>query len=317
MRFKGGTLEEVSTNLIDSNTICTLNNGKSTCLPPDLIKTIYIENEKINNNKSINEIKIPKLQNLIINKVSDDCGCNKAKTIQEKELCIIKNIDSRIINKDDKDCIIYDSFKPEGSHDGKSWLNNTHVDIIQEQLFKKFPNYEYGFIHMIDNIMITPQNLKCIKHNVRSITDIDFVNEVQNNALKWYGVVYNTDPSHKSGQHWFAILFNFNNEGTEANPNYIEYFNSSGMNIQNTEFQEFLENLALKISFKANKKTIFKKITTIQHQKDSTGNCGIYALYYIWSRLSGIPTETFNNPEKKITDKTMEEFRKIMFRKEE
>jgi len=299
-------LEKLNNNIINNkNNICKLNVDGKTCLPNVLLENIYQKSDIDNN--------IPKLGSLIINKIADDCGCNKKKSINEQELCIIKNIDNSIINNDTKECIIYKFFKPVGSHNGNDWLNNTHVDIIQEQLYNKFDDYNYSFIHMIDNIMITPQNKKCINHEIKSIVDIDFIN---NSNIKWHGIVYNTDPSHKSGQHWFSILFNFNNQGSESDPNFIEYFNSSGFNIQNVEFREFLENLAFRISYETGKKIILKKITNIQHQKSSTGNCGIYSLYYIWCRLSGIKIEEFNNPMKKITDKTMEEFRKIMFRQE-
>lgn len=318
MRFGGMTLEDLHDNIFKYQTVCTLNDKKSTCLPQNFIQYIYNKQNKENITDSNTEI--------IIDKISKECGCDKETDINKKELCIIKNTKDYIINKDEKDCILYNYFKPEGSHDGKAWLNNTHVDLIQEQLYKKYKNYYYSFIHMIDNVMITPQNLKCIKHPVKSITDINFINEVsedsenefkENGKMNFYGIVYNTDPSHKSGQHWFCILFNFSTEGTEQDPYIIEYFNSSGLDIANIDFKTYLETLAANISYKTDKRVILKKITDIQHQKDSTGNCGIYCLYYIWSRLENIPLEKFNDPNNKITDETMENFRKIMFRKEE
>jgi hypothetical protein len=305
MKFGGVSLEDVNSNVTNFISVCSLNNGE--CLSSNIIDKIY---------KSDN-IKVLDTKKLIIDKVSSDCGCDDKKTVPEKELCIINNINENIINRDEKECILYKFFKPIGSHDGNDWLNNTHVDVIQEQLFNIFPNYEYSFIHMIDNKMVLPVNLKCITRIIKCITDIDFTGQIKNNSLKWHGIVYNTDPSHKSGQHWFSILFNFNNNGTEIDPNYIEYFNSSGMDIQDSTFKTYLEDLAFRISYETEKKTILKKVTDIQHQKNSTGNCGIYSLYYIWSRLSGVPMETFNDPNKKITDDTMEYFRKIMFRENE
>jgi hypothetical protein len=313
MRLNSNTLHELHDNI---NTICSLNEKKNTCLPEKLINIIYKKSNKenqINLQSSIN----------IIDKLSHDCKCNKKETITEKELCIIKKIDENIINNNMKECIIYNYFKPLGSHNGKDWLNNTHIDIIQEQLYKKYQSYYYGFIHMIDNVMIKPKNIMCINHPVKSITDIDFINQINNknelntnNEMKWYGVIYNTDTSDNTGQHWFAILINFSTKGTENDPYLIEYFNSSGFNIQNKNFKEFLEKLALSISYETDKRTIFKKVTDIQHQSEETGNCGIYALYYIWSRINNIPLEYFNNPKNKITDEQMEYMRKILFRKE-
>lgn len=169
---------------------------------------------------------------------------------------------------------------------------------------------------MIDNVMIMPSNIECVNHLVKSINNIDFVDCVKNNTIQWHGIVFNTDPSNNQGQHWFSILFNFTTSGTEADPYLIEYFNSSGLDIQNNKFKEYLEKLAFNISYETNMKTIVKKITNIQHQKSSTGNCGIYSLFYILSRLNGTPIEYFNDPKNKITDTLMVEFRKIFFRNE-
>lgn len=300
------SLENVNINLLKTDTICSLNEGKNTCLPENIIYSLPENNNKINNIK------------LIIKKISDEYKCGDD---ENKEICIIKknkNIDSTY-----KECLLNTYFKPIGSHDENAWLNNTHIDLIQEQLYRKYPNYYYSFIHMIDNVMIYPRNINCINHKVSPIIEIDFIKELnnkdplylsENGKIKWYGVVYNTDPSHKTGQHWFSILFNFSTNGTELDPFMIEYFNSSGLDIRDINFKDFLYKLAFRISFETGKKTIVKKVTNIQHQSINTGNCGIYSLYYIWSRLNGIPLSTFNNPKKIISDDTMKKFRKVMFR---
>lgn len=305
------SLQIFNKHLIIDKTICTLNGSKNTCLPNHIIDVVYKKTIDSNENPNLSNKK------LIIDKISKDCGCDNQKNINNKELCILKNIDTNILDKDMSDCLIYTFFKPEGSHNGNDWLNNTHVDMIQEQLYRKFPDYSYSFIHMIDNVMIPPKNMKCINHPVKSITDINFIDLIQKNNIKWHGIVFNTDPSHKSGQHWFCILFNFTTSGNKTDPYLIEYFNSSGFNINNNEFKEYLENLALNIWKNTGKDTILKTITNIQHQNENTGNCGIYAIYYIWSRLSGVSMESFNNPNNKITDNTMEDFRKVLFRKDE
>lgn len=310
------TLEKKNNNILNNITICTLNGNSNLCLPDFLLKNIY---------NNISDNNIPNNTNYIINKLSQNCGCESEKFIDKKQLCIIKNIDDDIIDKEKKDCIIHEFFKPHGDYDGKSWLNNTHIDLIQEQLYKKFSGYYYSFIHMIDNIMILPKNIKCVDHTVKQITDINFIDEIldndnkelnENGKLKYYGIVYNTDPSYKSGQHWFSILFNFTKSGSESDPYLIEHFDSSGQSLDN-KFRDYLYNLAFNIKFHTKKNIIIKTVTNIQHQKSDTGNCGIYSIYYIWSRISGIPINTFNDPNNKITDDTMEKFRKVLFRENE
>ena len=50
------------------------------------------------------------------------------------------------------------------------------------------------------------------------------------------------------------------------------------------------------------------------HQKQHS-ECGVYALYYIWARLHGIPYTEFND-DYIIPDEDMIKFRKFLFRKQ-
>lgn len=54
-------------------------------------------------------------------------------------------------------------------------------------------------------------------------------------------------------------------------------------------------------------------VTGVCHQRSQT-ECGPYALYYIRSRLEGVPAEDFANPAARVSDETMEAFRQHLFR---
>jgi hypothetical protein len=313
-----------------TNNICAIdnnNNDKSVCLPNDIIlkitKTI-IPNNKCNSTECINNNK-----NKIINDLTEELHCKDDKN---KEICIINKItENDIITKENNNILKFKYFKPLAEIDPIKWLSNTEIDLIQEQLYKKYKNYYYSNIHMIDLVIINHDYSNLIDHPIINIKDIDFYKELNNinynnkisidgNNLKSYGVVVNTDPSTKGGQHWFAIFMNFNTNGSIKDPYTIEYFNSSGHSIQNKQFKQFFIDLALNLSNKLNKCVNFIQVTNIQHQGldpvigENSGNCGVYSMYYIWSRLENIPYTYFNQKQRIITDNVITKIREGIFR---
>ena len=136
--------------------------------------------------------------------------------------------------------------------------------------------------------MFDPQNSNIINDNkILDLNQLNFINELNkknnvlthNKDLKYYGVVFNTDNSSGSGTHWFSIFIDFT-----ATPITIEYFNSSGYDIRNRKFQNYILNLSDELTI-AGFDCKFVKVTDIQHQRDDTSNCGSYSLYYIWKRF--------------------------------
>jgi hypothetical protein len=307
---------------MSNNSICSLNQNKFNCLPNESLQII-------------SEIVIPEqnkdnLNNTdLIETLSNQLQCNTKHSIQEKELCVLQKLKKDNTNNELGDAIekqIIKYYKPKVSRlDGNYWLNNTEIDNIQFQLQTKFNGYYYSYIHMIDLIMFEPQNKNILLNNkkIYNIKDINFIDELKNlnnkltynNKLKYYGIVCNTDLSTNSGIHWFSIFIDFTKD-----PITIEYFNSSGYSLlkgshmrEREEFLKFFLNLADELSNKI-RHAKFIQVTNIEHQRSDTANCGSYSLYYIWSRLNGIPYTKFKDT--KITDEMMEEFRKVLWRKE-
>ncbi len=211
-----------------------------------------------------------------------------------------------------------------GSYDGNYWLSNTEIDSCMSQLRDKFPGFGYSFIHMVDLKMFPPNNLSMLDYEVLPVTEIDFASEFQNcgardtcskistkdnKPLTSYGVVFNTDTSNGSGQHWYAIYIS-----TDNGPITIELFNSSGNEISTPTFNDFWTKTALDISEALDTTCEFKITSRIKHQKDNTGNCGAYSLFYIYARLSGISPLEFDKPDSTVRDISMESFRKYLFR---
>ncbi len=209
--------------------------------------------------------------------------------------------------------IKFNNLKPEAKVDKFSWLNNSQLDQVQEHFKRYFKGYYYSYIHMSDVVMFDNYNSKFVDSEILDINDMDFIDLLKNNKnFKYYGVIFNTDTSNKSGQHWFAIFMDFNTSGSIQHPYTIEYFNSAGTKIS-SKLNTLFNDLALKISTELNKVCTFIQITNIQHQAPSTGNCGVYSLFYIYSRLMGVPYTDFNIKVFKINDDIMTQIRKIFF----
>ncbi len=240
-----------------------------------------------------------------INRLAEELKCSG--DTNDKQLCIMQKLDKK------KELVKY--FKPvTKSFSHTHWLNNTEIDTVQYQFMNSYPGYYYSNIHMIDFGMFHPATHNHIDYDPPALKDINFPSELKgksnifnsNDKLKYYGVVVNTDISSGGGIHWFAIFMDFT-----KTPITIEYFNSSGYDIKNKQFKRFFIDLANDISTEL-RPCEFVKVSDIQHQKSSTSNCGVYALYYIWKRLGGESIEFFR--QNKIEDDHIVLFRKYFFR---
>jgi hypothetical protein len=279
-------------------TLCALNLNNSTCIPEEELKN------KIKNFNYEDNIDSESVEKLLERKgVEFQC---KGENLQEIELCVMEKLEGK------KEIVKY--FKPETKGFTHSyWLNNTEIDNVQYHLYSNYKGYYYSNIHMIDLGMFDPRNKEHIQYSPTEIMNIDFVKELKGNGiltengdLKYYGVVMNTDTSDGRGIHWFSIFIDFT-----STPITIEYFNSSGYDIKNKNFKSFLIKMADSIDLNI-KPCKFIKVSDIQHQKSTTSNCGVYALYYLWKRLGGTPWEFFQ--KNKIEDEFIVIFRKYFFR---
>jgi catalase len=95
----------------------------------------------------------------------------------------------------------------------------------------------------------------------------------------------------------------------------VEFFNSSG-NSPDAEWVNWMvktkagiENLIEK-GVLPKKDVEILKVSNIRHQK-SKSECGLYALFYIWMRLNGVPPEYFATTP--VPDQHMFEFRQHLF----
>lgn len=293
---------------MSTSSICALGreNGSNTCFDKNHIETI----SKYTTAETISDIK--------------------KETRCADDICIIQSIDIPVAEKMK---IEREAFKTKAeSLDGNYWINNTEIDSCMSQLRRQFPGFAHTFIHMSDLKSFLPSDVHTYDYKVYPLTEIDLpecinaalhkspcgkLSTFNDSPLKSIGIVFNTDTSKGSGQHWFAVYISMDQpdeNDSKKNKIVIEVFNSAGVDITQGSFQEYWTKQRLAIAKVTNHTCEYKLVSNIPHQRDDTGNCGAYSLYYIYRRLKGDSPRIFNNAQHKITDDAMQKFRSVLFR---
>lgn len=210
----------------------------------------------------------------IVNAAKEKTGCTT-------ESCTLKKV-GLLADAEDR-------FRPAGPWNNKNWLNNSDIDEVLEQYVAKFPRFKHIPFQMRDFADQGGELARVAWPEVSKKYD----------AL---ACVLNTDLSSGSGEHWTPIFVDFRN-GT------VEYFDSAGQT-PHKEFTDFVVKVAHELSQSGRK---FRDVilTQVDHQHKNT-ECGVYSLYYIISRLHGVPYTAFT--ERRVPDELMEAFRKSLFR---
>lgn len=232
--------------------------------------------------------------------ISDKTVLNnlKKKYNCDTEICVLKQPEIKsIVGRENIDLIINEYFKPTGPRDNNKWLSNNDIDSVLFQMKKKYENKHFYHINFQ---MIDFEKMQ---------TELATLNwpEKYKEGYRCFGTVLNTDVSTNNGKHWFALFASFQDSDEEFT---VEYFNSSGelpMN-QITEYMKKVKHMWQSHFTKPINDII---VTRIVNQFDGW-NCGSYSLYYIISRLNGVPYSYFRTNH--IGDDNMQLFRTYLFR---
>lgn len=197
------------------------------------------------------------------------------------DLSFIKQIpDSNLRKK-----IRYFTFKPKLNKHKLNWLYTSDIDYVLQQFEKKYKN--------IFSFQKT-QTSDFYKLNSSSL-DKDIL--LSKDIVAW---VVNFDDSSSPGSHWVSVLID-NKSKT------IEYFDSNGNNYL---INKNLTGLVYKLKQKLKDYTI--KYNNVRLQKKSTGECGMFVIYFIIRRILGDSFEKVTNSD--ITDSQMTQLRTVLFR---
>ncbi len=216
----------------------------------------------------------------------------KEATKCDTETCVLK--DKRVASKVNM-AEELTRLKYEGPTDDKL-LSNVNIDGVLGQWRRKYKMFfPYNF-NMLD------YKSHCFR-NGRVENTPDTLHTINTAQLRDKGItlaacVVNSDKYIGNGKHWMALVVDFKGKT-------IEFFNSGG-NPPNVAWVDWM----VKTRNELGDDHELVKVSSIRHQRSKT-ECGVYSLFYIWSRLNGIPAAFFiKNP---ISDNHMFHFRQHLF----
>ena len=273
---------------------CSPVNNESiiSCIPDELLGEIYTILYK----KGPPSSKI-KIHKSISKKLSGKCKDELCwTTIHEIEKGLTPTEYDRLL----------DSFRPlmpDNWGAGKSsWLNNKNIDDVMEQYSKKFQRFKYCGAIPIDYNVKTEHgcvNEYLCKLNVsKTMEDYDKL-----------GIVFNTDPHDKSGEHWFSVLVDFKGNYDDKIPSIFVYDSVGIKKKLPPKIVELVNDISGQFN-RLHNQVMNLIYNDIDHQRGNT-ECGIFSLYFLIQMLENNSLKDYLllNP----TDKDMKEYRNHFF----
>jgi hypothetical protein len=249
-----------------------------------------------------------KVNNIEENKVID-LAIEKTKC--DSESCVLTNNEFKeFVEKKNKYDIVSKeleiSFKAKGPRDTTDLLNNINIDETLLRWSREYDHFYNCPFSMIDFKKIDNEFNKTNMANIvtGSKKHWDPVLKQSKEKCTTFACVLNTDISSGRGKHWICVFIDCRYDIWT-----IEFFNSSGNCPQKciVEWMETQKHYLKQI----HENVITVVVSQFVHQKSNT-ECGMYALFYIRSRLDDVPYTLFM--KNVIEDDEVTEFRKYVFR---
>ncbi len=277
-------------------------NGAPTCVSPstiDKISTVTKTSSPVETMKAAKE----------------KTGCKTERCVLEKMVDVIGH---NVVEHE-----IRTNLKVKGPT-GSKLLSNINIDATLVQWAHAMPDFFAYNFNMRNYAQYSYHNGQT-RHSPDTLATIEMADLVadvskadtgiRSTDKKYYtraACVINSDVYQGPGKHWMALFVDVPNNqlknSSNTKPASVEFFNSSG-NAPAPEWVNWmektrgqLENLGYTVKI--------VRASNIRHQK-SKSECGLYSLFYIWSRLNGVPYSYFSTHT--IPDKLMFEFRQHLF----
>lgn len=262
----------------------------------------------------------------LVPEVVGDCPGNvcMSKHAEEKVLAVarVKSIEEakRALTCDSEVCLL-EKLKPQlgaqlvdteirnGTLSGptdNSLLSNVHIDGVMSWFARRFPDFfPYNF-NMRNYIDYSYVNRRVIPRpdTLATIRLLSLLNGTHNGMkYRTAGCVINDDVYQGPGTHWMALFMDARGPTVV-----LEFFNSSAGAPHAAWCNWMRKNKAELES--SGRKVECVRVDEIRHQHSIT-ECGVYSLFYIYSRLNGVPAKYFR--ENPVPDQIMFEFRQHLF----
>ena len=221
------------------------------------------------------------------------------KNICNNEACWLKQ--KSVFGKLESD--LADSFAPESPEEWKKnpneWLSSTDIIKVMKQYEKAYKCFDFIGPSPID---FDTRKLygECVWEE---LCNFNLHNMIKKGKTK-IGIIFNTDPHNKPGQHWISmfinikkgVIFFFDSTGDDAPPEVKKLINR-------IRKQGLAMNPPINFKVDSNK--------GIEHQYGNT-ECGVYSIFFIVHMLEDKVTENYLKTHI-LKDEYMQEFRHIYF----
>jgi len=229
----------------------------------------------------------------------------------------LKNVYSRICNKEScwikqmskgskMETDLLEAFAPESPKEWKKnpneWLSSVDIIEVMSQYEKKYKCFEF----------LGPSPIDYDAHKLygecvwEELCHFNLAEQVKKGKTK-IGVIFNTDPHYKSGEHWISLFINIKK-------GQIFFFDSAGNKVPEN-VQKFIDSvmeqgnsLGKPIHFK------FDQNYPVEHQYKNT-ECGVYSIFFIVHMLEDKITGNYLKHHV-LKDEYIQRFRKIYFNEE-
>jgi hypothetical protein len=238
----------------------------------------------------INSNSPKEIHNKLVEYLKDICN-NEACWLKQKG--VFGNIESDLA----------DSFAPESPPE---WKKNPNEWLSSVDIMKVMKQYEKAY-KCFDFMGPTPINFDTKKLYGECVWEelckFDLQHLIKKRKTK-IGIIFNTDPDYKPGQHWISLFINIKKKK-------IFFFDSTG-DPAPTEVMELVKRIKEQgLNLKKPIKFEFDSNEGIEHQYGNT-ECGIYSIYFIVHMLEDKMTEDYIKTHI-LKDEYMEKFRHIYF----
>jgi hypothetical protein len=240
-------------------------------------------------------------------------GAAKSKTRCTTEKCVLKTLApqlERTLGPQLVKGVLQNNFKIDGPRDA-SWLSNVNIDAVMAQWGTKFPGFYPWTFNMVNykNYSFSDRGIVHAPDTLATVSFCDLYRGTCATVPGRYthgGCVINADRYQGKGTHWMALFVDARNPRAPT----VEFFNSSGNNPQ-PEYVNWMVKTdhCLRETIPGSRPKLINACRR-RHQQ-TTSECGVYSLFYIWARLNGTPASYFL--EKPIDDQLMFEFRHHLF----
>ena len=217
-----------------------------------------------------------------------------------KESCWLKQnfLDNKTIQE------LTESFAPESP---REWKTNPNEWVSSVDIMKVMKQYEKAY-KCFDFIGPSPIDFdtkmlygECVWEE---LCNFSLSEQIKKGKTK-IGIIFNTDPHDKPGQHWISMFINIKKKK-------IFFFDSTG-DKPSKEIKVLIKRI-IKQGKKINMNIKFDQNHPVEHQYGDT-ECGVYSLFFIVHMIQD-KTSAHYLKTHVLPDKYMNKFRKVYFNEE-